>query len=509
MSRGLIGLSLGLVAFRVLSAAFVVIQPGFTDAYYYVDVARRLAHGQGLTADFIWNFLEAPHLDALPVASHRFWMPLTTVVQGTGIWVLEPLLGTFRSAQAAIIAVAAFVPAAAYAASRSIGASSRAALVAAALAGLGGGAFAPAWVTLDSFAIAALVGTMFFVAFARAAAGDVRAGATCGVLVGLLFLARAEGALFGVALLALALRPSSRGAGVAGSAVALAIGAGWLARGFVLGGSPDLLARTIFLARYEDFFAISPTGTADLATIVTTRLGALWSDLVVALFGLMVFLAYPLALGVRGAWRRPAVRAFVGLVLLIYVAEGLIWPLHATRGSYFHSLAAFYPFAMALVALGGEAWLARREKRTRRLALNGTIAAALALAAVGLTTWDGVFNAGYRVRQGAVDAIPAGPFLAIDGAAWRWIADRPVLVTPADGLDLAACVAARYGAKSVVLEAAHFSAYDGLYRGSDLAPWLGPPIDRGTIRIYPVRGDIQILCSVRASPDTGHAAAVP
>ena len=84
MTRALLWLSLALVAFRVLSAAFVVIQPGFTDAYYYVDVARRLAHGQGLTADFVWNFIEAPQLAPLPVPSHRFWMPLTTVVQAAG-----------------------------------------------------------------------------------------------------------------------------------------------------------------------------------------------------------------------------------------------------------------------------------------------------------------------------------------------------------------------------------------------------------------------------------------
>ncbi|OLC10425.1 MAG: hypothetical protein AUH39_01930 [Chloroflexi bacterium 13_1_40CM_67_9] len=508
MSRALIGLSLALLAFRVLSAAFVVGQPGFTDAFYYVDVARRLAHGQGLTADFIWNFLEAPHLDQLPVASHRFWMPLATVVQATGIAVLEPVLGAFRSAQAAIIAVAAFVPAIAYAAARSIGTSFRAALVAATLAGLGGGAFAPAWVTLDSFAIAALIGTAFFITFPRAAAGDARAGAASGLLVGLLFLARAEGALFGLALLALALRPSSRAAGAAGSAVALGIGAAWLLRGFALGGSPDLLARTLFLVRYEDFFAITPTGTADLATIVTTRLGALVSDLGNAVFALMAFLAFPLALGVRDAWRRPAVRAFAGLALLIYVAEGVVWPLHATRGSYFHSLAAFYPFAMALVALGGERWLAGRDVGVRRLAVGGTLAAAVALATVALSVWDMTFNGGYRARVAALEAIPSGPFLAIDGAAWRWIADRPVFVTPADGLDAAACVAARYAAKSVVLEATHFSAYEPLYRG-DLPPWLAPPVERGGVRIYAVRGDIDIGCSFRALPDTGGRAAVP
>ncbi len=489
MTRALVVLSLGLVVFRVLSAAFVVTQPGFTDAYYYVDVARRLAHGQGLTADFIWNFLEAPHMEALPVPSHRFWMPLATVVQAVGIATLEPILGTFRSAQAAIIAVAAFVPTAAYVAARSIGASARAALVAAALAGLGGFTFAPAWVTLDSFAIAALVGTLFFVAFARAAVGDVRAGAIAGALVGLLFLARAEGALFGMALLALALRRSSRAAGVAGSAVAFAIGLAWLVRGLALPGSPAIaLVKGVFLVRYEDFFALTPSGTADLATLIGVRLSALWSDVVVALAALLLFLALPLWLGLRAGWRFRAVRAFAALALLIYIAEGVVWPLHATRGSYFHSLAAFYPFAMALVALGGETWLARFELNARRLAAYGTLLAVLILAVFGLTNWDASFNEPYRARVAALDVIPPGPFLAIDAAAWRWISDRSVLISPADGPQTAACVAVAYRAESLVLEPAHFSAYQSLYDGSD-SPWFGQRAESGAIRVYSLIGN--------------------
>jgi hypothetical protein len=489
VSRALVVLSLGLVVFRVLSAAFVVTQPGFTDAFYYVDVARRLAHGQGLTADFVWNFLEAPRLADLPIPSHRFWMPLATVVQATGIAALEPILGTFRSAQAAIIAVAAFVPAAAYVSARSIGASARAALVAAALAGLGGFTFAPAWVTLDSFSVAALLGTMFFVAFGGAAVGDVRAGAIAGALVGLLFLARAEGALFGVALLALAIRPSSRVSGLAGTAVALAIGLLWLARGLPLPGSPaTAFAKGVFLVRYEDFFALSPSGTADVATLVGVRLGALWSDLVVALAALLLFLAIPLVLGLRAGWRFPAVRAFAALALLIYVAEGLIWPLHATRGSYFHSLAAFFPFAMALVALGGETWLARFEQRARRLATYGTLGAVLVLAVFGLTNWDASFNEPYRARVAALDLIPPGPFLAIDAAAWRWISDRSVLISPADGPETAACVAIHYRVQSLVLEPAHFSAYQSLYDGSG-SPWFGQRAERGGIRVYSLNGN--------------------
>jgi len=489
VTRALVLLSLALVVFRVLSAAFVVTQPGFTDAYYYVDVARRLAHGEGLTADFIWNFLEAPRLEALPVPSHRFWMPLATVVQAGGIAALEPVLGTFRSAQAAIIAVAAFVPAAAYVAARSIGASSRAALVAAALAGLGGFTFAPAWVTLDSFAIAALLGTFFFVSFARAAAGDVRSGAIAGALVGLLFLARAEGALFGIALLALTVRRSSRMAGIAGTAVALSIGLAWLARGLALPGSPAIaLVKGVLLVRYEDFFALTPSGTADLATLVGVRLSALLSDLVVALAALLLFLAAPLVIGLRAGWRLPAVRAFAALALLVYVAEGVVWPLHATRGSYFHSLAAFYPFAMALVALGGAALLARLELTSRRIVTFGTLGAVLVLAVFGLTNWDASFNQPYRARLAALDAIPPGPFLAIDAAAWRWISDRSVLISPADGPEAAACVAIRYRAQSLVLEPAHFSAYQSLYDGTG-SPWFGQRADRDGIRVYSLNGN--------------------
>ncbi|HEV8669483.1 MAG TPA: hypothetical protein VGS01_01965 [Candidatus Limnocylindria bacterium] len=488
MSRALVVLSLGLVVFRVLSAAFVVTQPGFTDAYYYVDVARRLAHGQGLTADFIWNFLEAPRLEALPVPSHRFWMPLATVVQAAGIAALEPLLGTFRSAQAAIIAVAAFVPAAAYVSARSIGASSRPALVAAALAGLGGFTFAPAWVTLDSFAIAALVGTMFFVVFARAALGDVRAGAVAGVLVGLLFLARAEGALFGIALLALALRPSSRTSGIAGSAVALAVGLAWFVRGLLLPGPAAIaLAKGVFIVRYEDFFALNPSGSADLATLIGVRVSALWSDLVVALAALLLFLAVPLFLGLRAGWRFPAVRAFAALALLIYIAEALVWPLHATRGSYFHSLAAFYPFAMALVALGGETWLGRLEHIPGRLVTYGTLGAVAVLAVFGLANWEASFNEPYRARVAALSAIPPGAFLAIDAAAWRWISDRSVLQTPADGPLTAACVASAYGAQSLVLEPTHFSAYKALYDGSG-SPWFGSRAEHDGVKVYSLVG---------------------
>jgi hypothetical protein len=181
------------------------------------------------------------------------------------------------------------------------------------------------------------------------------------------------------------------------------------------------------------------------------------------------------------------VRAFAALALLIYVAEGVVWPLHATRGSYFHSLAAFYPFAMALVALGGETWLARLDLTARRLATYGTLLAVLVLAVFGLSNWDASFNEPYRARVAALDVIPPGPFLAIDAAAWRWISDRSVIITPADGPEAAACVAIAYRVQTLVLEPAHFSAYQALYDG-DLSGWFGHVAVSGGIQVYGLSG---------------------
>jgi hypothetical protein len=480
---------------RIVSAV-IVAQPGYTDAYYYSAVAARLAHGEGLSADFIWNFLEAPGFAALPVASHRFWVPLATTLQAGGIAVLGGLLGEFRAAQAAVIAAAAFLPAVTYAAARSLDVSARYALAAAALVGLGG-VFAPGWVAADSFAPAALIGTLFFLAFGRAAGGSLGAGTLAGLLVGLLYLARAEGALFGLALVALAVRPESRGAGVVGSAIALAIGGAWFARDVGL-GADDLLARSVLLVSYQDFFRISPPTMAQfvdaLPDALAARAGAILTNARTALFAFFVLLG-PFA--AVFAWRlraRPDVRAWALLLVVVFLAQSLLFTLHSTRGSYFHSLAAFFPFGIALAAAGAERALAGRDATSARLWVTGMFALAVVVSGGALVEWDAAFNTIERARAAALDAIPAGPFMAIDAAAWRSISGRSVIVTPADGGAELGCAAGIYGARSVVLESAHFRAFDAIYNEAERPPWLGPPVVRDTIKIFPVLG--LVGCSI-------------
>lgn len=494
-ARRLAALVGALLCFR-LASAVVVFQPGYTDAYYYANVAKRLAAGQGLTADFIWNFLEAT--GPLPVPSHRFWMPFATVLQATGIAGL-PFLEPFRAAQTMEILVAVFIPVVAYVAARSLGASANAALVAAALAGLGG-AFAPGWVSLDAFAPAAVIGTVFFLFYRRAAAGDVRFGALAGLAVGLLFLARAEGALFGLALLPLLFSPRSpatRRAGVAATAVAMGIGLAWLARNLSLGAQPDLFARSVFLVRYEDFFALDTSAglasfpavsweqfTFSLPEVLAAKAAALGTNLVTLAFVLGLLLVPGVVRAIWSRRDRADVRALAGLAVLVYLIESLVFTLHSTRGSYFHSLAAFFPYGIALGVIGTGELL--RSAEGRRLAATAGIVGAGIVSSFALAQWDSSFNTPYRERVALVRSIPAGRFMAIDGAAWRWIADRPVVVTPANLDECAIGQAADLEVTTLVLERVHFTSYEQLYRGSRAIEYLGTPMRIGDVQLYPI-----------------------
>lgn len=494
----LAALTVALLGVR-LASMIVVAQPGYTDAYYYATVAERVAAGQGLTADFVWNFVEAPRYAALPVASHRFWMPLATLVQALGVKVAGGALGDFRGGQLAIVAVAVLIPVVAYVAARRLGADLVTGLLAAAIAGLGG-AFAPGWVSADAFAPAAVIGTAFFLAFARAAAGDVRWGAAAGLLVGLLYLARAEGALFGLALIWLTGRRRTRSAGRAGVAVALAIGLGWLVRNETLGFPEDLLARSMLLVRYEDFFAVRPpTLDAFLAApgaVLAARAGALVTNAVTAAMSVLLVLGVPIAVAARRRWARPEVRAFAFLALATYLVESLLFTPHSVRGSYFHSLAALFPFAVALAAAGTRDLFAPRGRAMVRTVAATAVVAFGVVSIFALGAWDVDFNTPYRARVAAAKDLPPGPLVAIDAAAWRWITGREVIVAPADGPRTASCAAQVYVATTLILEPAHFTAYEDVYTSlrSEFFTWRG---DRDGIRTFAVREDQRCIFAAR------------
>lgn len=483
--RALVALTLALLGVRAASA-IVVSQPGYTDAYYYATVAERLARGEGLTADFIWNFLEAPRFAELPIASHRFWMPLASVVPALGILTLGAPLGDFRAGQLAIIAVAAFIPVVTFLAARQVGAGVGWSLAAAVIAGLGG-AFAPGWVSIDSFSIVAVLGTAFFLAYARAWQGSFSAGLAAGTIVGLLHLSRAEGALFGLALLPLIGRVRTRRAGAVAVAVALAIGLGWVVRGLLLTYPADLFARATLLTRYEDFFAVEPPSAAlfldALPFLLAGKFVALVTNLVVAAMTLLLVVAYPLVIAVRDRWKDPTVRAFVAIAVILFVAQSVLFTLHSTRGSFFHSAATLFPFAVALAAAGAEDLFGAASRGLARVVALASVAAYVAVSTSAVLEWDAEFNTLYRQRAAVAATLPPGPLVVTDAAAWRWISGHRAVVAPAEGPRAAACAAEVYLAETLILEPAHFSAYDPLYR-SDTSEYFTLREDRGGIRLY-------------------------
>jgi hypothetical protein len=66
--------------FRLL-VALLFRQPGYSDAYYYCDIAQSLWQGQGFHENFIWNYLGRP----LPATvfnnpSSTYWLPFTSIL---------------------------------------------------------------------------------------------------------------------------------------------------------------------------------------------------------------------------------------------------------------------------------------------------------------------------------------------------------------------------------------------------------------------------------------------
>ena len=177
--------------------------------------------------------------------------------------------------------------------------------------------------------------------------------------------------------------------------------------------------------------------------VLGAKVAAVFTNAITFLFAFSLVLVWPLVRGISGLWSRPEVRVWSIVAVLVFGAQSLLWTLHSTRGSYFHSLGAFYPFGVAIAVAGGAAAI--------------------------------------------------GPFLAIDAAAWRWLSGRSVIVTPADGLDAATCMPGA-GWRSIVLEEAHFAAYDDLYRGVSRPDWLGAPVVRGGVKIFPVIAPIPPRC---------------
>lgn len=477
-------MTLGVAIFRFALIPFLT-HPGYTDAHYYFLTARRLAAGEGLITDFIWNFVEAPNFASLPVPSHRFWMPLATAIQTSGIVAFGSVLDALRSAQLAVALVAIAIAPATYLLARRLGAGQRLAALAALVAGLGA-VDAVAWSSLDNFAPLAVLGTLLFATLPGVAAGRLREILVAGAALGGIVLARADGPLYALAPLLLARRAPR--AALAVLALGALVALPWYARNAVLAPVDAPFARAALLVRYEDFFSLEAPRLESFIRSLDVVLAAKWdalpTDLGVFILSTGIVLG-PLAL--FAAWRRradPAAAGWLVVTLGVFVAQWLVFTLHSTRGSLSHSLAGVVPGAIALGLLQASG-LART---TARPAAFAVAAATLALSVLGVAQWKSAFDpveGERRARVSRGDVLT--PVFAADAASWRYFVDGPVLMTPPEGLAVLRNAARRYGARTLVLESGHFAAYDRLYDGLDRVEWLEPLGVEESTKVWRIR----------------------
>lgn len=491
---GLIALIGALVITRGLAAA-----PAFTDAFYHLNAANRLVSGQGLTDPYLWTYIGAP--GTLPVPSHLYWMPLTSLVAAFGMWILSAP-GDYAAAQWPFALLFAGTVYVGFWLGERIGGTRRHAWVAGLLT-LFSGYYIRFWGAVDTFAPYALIGSLCLVWIGLALTPASGGGGTkrrarlaywslAGAFAGLAHLTRADGVLLLVVGWAAIFWPFYRnGAGTSYASslrmrfmyvavmtlVYLLVMLPWFARNLNAIGSPLPLggAQAIWFTEYNDLFNYPPDSNpaAFFANGIGTLLRTRWEAFVggggllsgnlgtfIAVEGLVVMT--PLML--LGLWRRrcqPFLRGFWLYALGLHLVMTLVFPYPGYRGGLFHSAAALVPWWAALGAAGLDDavdWAAKKRRRWNAATAKRIFSAALVGVAVCLSLVVGLANRaspqGTPTLYAKLREIlpPDARVMVNDPAQLYYYTGMGGTVLPNETPEVILAIAQRYGVDYVLLE---------------------------------------------------------
>jgi 4-amino-4-deoxy-L-arabinose transferase-like glycosyltransferase len=516
-----------------VAAAFAIDYSPYTDPAYYAMVAEQLATGQGFSAPVLWSFLEVggrlPADPMLPVPSNGHWMPLTSIVAAAGMTLLGPDL---RAGQLPVVALGVALVPFTYLVGVDLYRSRRVGVLAAVLA-IFAGPLLIMYPTVDNFAVFGAAGAAAIWAAIRATRPGRPAVwlAISGGAVGLATLARVDGLLLGMAPLVAWLVDRGWGPWTGGGARRLGVGAllvaaiiglvvmaPWLARNLATFGSPFPSAggHTLWITSYNEQFSIStdpsPASYLEwgLVNIIGSKLAAWWEigwRTVVLLGGIFGFLFF------AGLWRerrRGETAPFVGYWLVMFVVMGAIFTFHAPHGAYYHSAAAWLPFAfpMAVAATGpvltvlGRWWRFLARPPTHRFVEVAAVVGAVVLSVVGSAALYRLWDTSHARELAAARYLEASGQTDVtvmygDPSSLWHLTANPGVAAPFDPYPVLEEVVDAYGVELVVVALREDAEVDplGLWEGCDavdadgnVATWLEcePVMEADGVRIYEV-----------------------
>jgi 4-amino-4-deoxy-L-arabinose transferase-like glycosyltransferase len=487
---------IALIGFGLALVLMVRLQnPAYTDGYYYFNAGARLATGSGLTDAAVWTYLGLPDsLHGLPLPSHLYWMPLTSIVAALGVFIAG---SSFTAARLGFVLIYIGLGLTAYTVGILIGGTRRIGWLAALLT-LFGGYFMPYWVNTDTFALYGLVGALALLTMGLGRrSGRLIWFAISGLCCGLGHLTRADGLLLVGVLVIVALWPApsrsvksaifSAGVGIAAYLITMSP---LFVRNLDAIGSPLPTGgfQTAWMRSYDEIFNYPPgIHFADftawgLDNILGSRLSGLNFALanLIAVEGILILAPFML----YGLWRRranPLLSGFGVYALGLHLAMVLVFPLPALNGGLWHSSAALMPFWMPLGVLGLDdtiGWLGKR-RRWRVKQANRVFSTALIVFVMGFSLYimtgktAGSRSAGDYAAQVA-SHLPGDAVVVINDPAMLYyythLSGVRLPTAPPDSLrDLAA----RFGANYVVLDAPGTPiSLQGLYQGVDVPTFL-------------------------------------
>lgn len=501
-----------LVLFAVALAARVLVgalfaDPAYPDSYYYVNVARELAAGNGFQVGYIWNFVDVggrvPETATLPIPSNAHWMPLGALVQVPFIWALGP---TALASAMPFWIVGALAAPLAYLIAADAGLGRGVGITAGLLTGVPA-AVTPFMAQPDNFGLYMTLGALALWLAARTLRGDRRALVLGGLTVGLAMLARNDGLLLGVPLALAALvairrsqRPRRDLAAMIGSGGLFLVAVGpWLLRQLVTFGSLSPSAasgRILWLTDYDQLWSVGEAPTASgmleagVPALLASRLDGLAATATIMALAPLALVLVPFA--VIGAWRhrRDAFFApFFGYAALLVGTSALLFAVHVRYGMFLHSLVALLPHIFVLVAVGigmTTDWIAARRATWQpggaaAAFRAGAVAVALLVGLLQTTATVDAWQASGQPRRelaGALSAIPAGErVMSADPGALDYLYGIAGVVTPNDPLPVIEGVARAYGARWLVLERGGIvPALQPVLRGELRPAWISAPL---------------------------------